>query len=211
MAKNKAQAPTLQFVRYTSCVDLTHALVATAAWAAATAPMSRSTRPHPAGSGTVEIDTRRISDALVSGLCGTCASWPTNKNPGYGAFPPDLVRYATCIPGNSWQGAAHIQMVDTCMCMWTHPYPSRNTYILCRKRVQMVVSCPKISKRPPPWYIFKHIGMMILTWPHQLYYTAVVQQQYVCATSWASLKTDNQSEGRISWTTANLTELKTSL
>ena len=59
MAKNKAQAPTLQFVRYTWCVDLTHALVATAARAAATGPMSMSTRPHPAGSGTVEIATRR--------------------------------------------------------------------------------------------------------------------------------------------------------
>ena len=41
------------------CFDLTQALVATAARAAATGLVSMSTRPDPEGSGTVEIATRR--------------------------------------------------------------------------------------------------------------------------------------------------------
>ena len=41
------------------CFDLTHAPVATQARAAATGPVSMSTRPDPEGSDTVEIATRR--------------------------------------------------------------------------------------------------------------------------------------------------------
>ena len=41
------------------CFDLTHAPVATTARAAATWPVSMSTRPDPEGSDTVEIATRR--------------------------------------------------------------------------------------------------------------------------------------------------------
>ena len=37
-------------------------------------------------------------DALVSGWCGTCASSPANKNPGYGAFPPDSVQLRSTLP-----------------------------------------------------------------------------------------------------------------
>ena len=42
-----------------SCFDLAHAPVATTAHAAATGPVSMSTRPDPEGSDTVEIATRR--------------------------------------------------------------------------------------------------------------------------------------------------------
>ena len=42
-----------------SCFDLAHAPVATTARAAATGPVSMSTRPDPEGSDTVEIATRR--------------------------------------------------------------------------------------------------------------------------------------------------------
>ena len=59
MGKNKAYAPTLPLIRYMSCFDLTHAPVATRARAAATGPVSMSTRPDPEGSDTVEIATRR--------------------------------------------------------------------------------------------------------------------------------------------------------
>ena len=59
MGKNKAQAPTLPRIRCMSCFDLTHAPVATAARAAATGPVSMSTRPDPEGLDTVEIATRR--------------------------------------------------------------------------------------------------------------------------------------------------------
>ena len=48
-----------------SCFDLTHAPVATAARAAATGPVSMSTRPVPEGSGTVEIATRRCPHLRV--------------------------------------------------------------------------------------------------------------------------------------------------
>ena len=58
MGKNKAQVPTLPRIRF-MCFDLTHAPVATASRAAATALVSMSTRPDPEGSGTVEIATRR--------------------------------------------------------------------------------------------------------------------------------------------------------
>ena len=58
MGENKAQAPTLALIRYMSCFDLTHAPVATTR-AAATGPVSMSTRPDPDGSDTVEIATRR--------------------------------------------------------------------------------------------------------------------------------------------------------
>ena len=47
------------------CFDLTHAPVATAARAAATGPVSMSTRPSPEGSGTVEIATRRCPHLRV--------------------------------------------------------------------------------------------------------------------------------------------------
>ena len=59
MGKNKAYAPTRPRIRYMPCFDLTHAPVATAARAAATGLVSKSTRPDPEGSGTVEIATRR--------------------------------------------------------------------------------------------------------------------------------------------------------
>ena len=59
MDKNKASAPTLPLIRYMSCFDLTHAPVATTARAAATGPVSMSTRPDPEGSDTVEVATRR--------------------------------------------------------------------------------------------------------------------------------------------------------
>ena len=59
MGKNKASAPTLPRIRYMSCFDLTHAPVPTTARAAATGPVSMSTRPDPEGSDTVEIATRR--------------------------------------------------------------------------------------------------------------------------------------------------------
>ena len=59
MDKNEAEASTLPRIRYMSCFDLTHAPVATAARAAATGPVSMSTRPDPEGSDTVEIATRR--------------------------------------------------------------------------------------------------------------------------------------------------------
>ena len=49
MGKNKAQAPTLPRIRYMSCFDLTHAPTARAA---ATGPVSMSTRPDP-GYGSV--------------------------------------------------------------------------------------------------------------------------------------------------------------
>ena len=49
MGKNKAQAPTLRRIRC-MCFDLTHAPVATAARAAATGPVSMSTRSDPGGS-----------------------------------------------------------------------------------------------------------------------------------------------------------------
>ena len=55
MGKNN---PTLPRIRY-MCFDLTHAPVATTARAAATGPVSMSTRPDPEGSDTVEIATRR--------------------------------------------------------------------------------------------------------------------------------------------------------
>ena len=42
---NKAQALTLPRIRYMSCFELTHAPVATTARAAATGPVSMSTRP----------------------------------------------------------------------------------------------------------------------------------------------------------------------
>ena len=42
-----------------SCFDLAYAPVATTARAAATGPVSMSTRPDPEGSDTVEIATRR--------------------------------------------------------------------------------------------------------------------------------------------------------
>ena len=45
-------------IRY-MCFDLAHAPVATTARAAATGPVSMSTRPDPEGSDTVEIATRR--------------------------------------------------------------------------------------------------------------------------------------------------------
>ena len=50
----KAQAPTLPRIRYMSCFDLTHAPVATTARAAATGPVSMSTRADPEGSDTSE-------------------------------------------------------------------------------------------------------------------------------------------------------------
>ena len=56
---NKAQALTLPRIRYMSCFELTHAPVATTARAAATGPVSMSTRPDPEGSDTVEIATRK--------------------------------------------------------------------------------------------------------------------------------------------------------
>ena len=59
MGKNKAKAPTLPRIRYMSCFDLAHAPVAATARAAATGPVSMSTRPDPEGSDTVEIATRR--------------------------------------------------------------------------------------------------------------------------------------------------------
>ena len=58
MGKNEAQAPTFPRIRY-MCFDLTHAPVAATARAAATGPVSMSTRPDPEGSDTVEIATRR--------------------------------------------------------------------------------------------------------------------------------------------------------
>ena len=51
--------PHLARIRYMSCFDLTHAPVATTARAAATGPVSMSTRPDPEGSDTVEIATRK--------------------------------------------------------------------------------------------------------------------------------------------------------
>ena len=57
--KVKLKAPTLSRIRYVPCFDLTHAPVAAAARAAATGPVSMSTRPNPEGSGTVEIATQR--------------------------------------------------------------------------------------------------------------------------------------------------------
>ena len=77
MGKNKAYAPTFSNSSYLSalnsypqtgptlpriryiCFDLAHAPVATTARAAATGPVSMSTRPDPEGSDTVEIATRR--------------------------------------------------------------------------------------------------------------------------------------------------------
>ena len=59
MGKNKVKVPTLPFIRYMSCFDLTHAPVATAARAASTGLVSMSTRPDPERSGAVEIATRR--------------------------------------------------------------------------------------------------------------------------------------------------------
>ena len=48
-----------------SCFDLTHAPVATAARAAATGPVTMSTRPGPEGSRAVEIATRRCPHLRV--------------------------------------------------------------------------------------------------------------------------------------------------
>ena len=59
MGKNKVKVPTLPFIRYMSCFDLTHAPVATAARAASTGLVSMSTRPNPEGSGTVELPVER--------------------------------------------------------------------------------------------------------------------------------------------------------
>ena len=58
LGKNKALTPTLPRIRYMSCFDLNHAPVASTARAAATGPVSMSTRPDPEGSDTVEITTR---------------------------------------------------------------------------------------------------------------------------------------------------------
>ena len=55
------------------CFDLTHAPVATTARAAATGPVSMSTRPDPEGSDTVEIATRRCQYSL-QGSARPCAS-----------------------------------------------------------------------------------------------------------------------------------------
>ena len=58
-----------------SCFDLTHTPVATTARAAATGPVSMSTRPDPEGSDTVEIATRRCPrlrsdrDEMMFGIC----------------------------------------------------------------------------------------------------------------------------------------------
>ena len=49
------EAPTRPRIRCMWCFDLTHAPVATTARAAATEPVSMSTRPDPEGSATVEI------------------------------------------------------------------------------------------------------------------------------------------------------------
>ena len=54
MGKNTASAPTLPRIRF-MYFDLTHAPVAATARAAATGPVSMSTRPDPEGSDTVEI------------------------------------------------------------------------------------------------------------------------------------------------------------
>ena len=69
MGKNKAQAPTLPRIRYISCFDVTHAPVATTARAAATGPVSMSTRPDPEGSDTVEIATRRCPRLMLMYHC----------------------------------------------------------------------------------------------------------------------------------------------
>ena len=58
MGGNKAEVLTLPRIRY-MCFDLTHEPVATIARAAATGPVSMSTRPDPEGSDTVEIATPR--------------------------------------------------------------------------------------------------------------------------------------------------------
>ena len=68
------------------CFDLTHAPVATTARAAATGPVSMSTRPDPEG-----LDTS-------PGSVGLARAHPLNKNPGYGAFPPDLVQLRSTLP-----------------------------------------------------------------------------------------------------------------
>ena len=79
MGKNKASAPTLPRIRYMSCFDLTHAPVAPAARAAATEPVSMSTRPGPEGSGTVEIATRRCPHLRVPGSVGFAQAHPLTK------------------------------------------------------------------------------------------------------------------------------------
>ena len=80
-----------------SCANLTgsDAPVATAARAAATGRVSMLTRPDPERSGAVQIATRRRPSLRV---LWTCVSSPTNKNPGYGAFPPDLVQLRSTLP-----------------------------------------------------------------------------------------------------------------
>ena len=77
------------------CFDLTHAPVATAARAAATGLVNMSTRPDPEGSGTVEIATRRCPRLRV---VWDLRELTHNKNPGYGAFPPDLVQLRSTLP-----------------------------------------------------------------------------------------------------------------
>ena len=56
--------------------------------------VSMSTRPDPEGSGTVEIATRRCPRLRVV--------WDlrelTHKNPGHGAFPPDLAQLRSTLP-----------------------------------------------------------------------------------------------------------------
>ena len=77
------------------CLDLTRAPVATATRAAATGIVSMSTRPDAEGSGTVEIATRRCPRLRVVWDLRELAHY---QNPGYGAFPPDLVQLRSTLP-----------------------------------------------------------------------------------------------------------------
>ena len=59
-----------------SCFDLAHAPVATTARAAATEPVSMSTRPDPEGSDTVEIATRIMQcNATTYQVCMPSTTW----------------------------------------------------------------------------------------------------------------------------------------
>ena len=63
LVKIKHKLPRFDVPDTCPCFDLTHAPVATAARAAATGPVSMSTRPDPEGSDTVEMATRRLSSS----------------------------------------------------------------------------------------------------------------------------------------------------
>ena len=94
-----------------SCVDLTHAPVATAARAAATEPVSMSTRPDSEGSDTVEIATRRcprlrlVWDLSAHPLTKTQAMEPSRQTWSSYGPPYPLGRWYLVLPWYWYQTA----------------------------------------------------------------------------------------------------------